>query len=100
VRDGGITSVVRDGGITSVVRDGGITSVVRDGGITSVVRGLQSSQPRLCLLKLRLNETLLLLLNMLMPAQLNSFTHLRAQLVIHGRGGEHCGNIEGKLWEH
>jgi hypothetical protein len=29
---------------------------------------------------------LLLLLNMLMPAQLNSFTHRRAQLVLHGRG--------------
>ena len=30
---------------------------------------------------------LLLLLNMLMLAKLNSFTHLRAQLVLHGRGG-------------
>jgi hypothetical protein len=29
---------------------------------------------------------LLLLLNMLMPAQLNSFTHLRVLLVLHGRG--------------
>jgi hypothetical protein len=30
---------------------------------------------------------LLLLLNMLMPAQLNSSTHLRAQIVLYGRGG-------------
>jgi hypothetical protein len=29
---------------------------------------------------------LLLLLSMLVPAQLNSFTHLRTQLVLHGRG--------------
>jgi hypothetical protein len=31
-------------------------------------------------------STSVLLLNMLMPAQLNSFTHLRALLVVHGRG--------------
>jgi hypothetical protein len=37
---------------------------------------------------------------MLMPAQLNSFTHLRAQLVRHGRGRDFCfylsfGHLQG-----
>jgi hypothetical protein len=33
----------------------------------------------------------ILLLNMLVLAQHNSFTHLRAQLVLHGRGGSPTG---------
>lgn len=39
---------------------------------------------------------LLLLLNMLMPAQVNSFTHERAQLVLRGCGGEYliCFHLE------
>jgi hypothetical protein len=48
-----------------------------------------SDQPRCvleCIIAL-VRVYLLSLLNILMPAQLNCFTHLRAQLVLHGRGG-------------